>query len=113
MLEFRPTRKKEKKQTIKEEEEEEEFVCPYLDTVVTGDDASILHLDVGWRVGEFAFRVGAGALGALELAADLQLEPARVFGIDHVIEIVDVHHGHTIQTVTLGGPALGASSSSS
>ncbi len=87
------------------------FVCPYLDTVVTGDDASILHLDVGWRVGEFAFRVGAGALGALELAADLQLEPARVFGIDHVIEIVDVHHSHTIQTVTLGGPALGASSS--
>lgn len=57
----------------------------YLDAVVAGDDASILHLDVGGRMGEFAFRVGTGALGALELAADLQLEPARVFGIDHVI----------------------------
>jgi hypothetical protein len=71
----------------------------YLDTVVTGDDASILHLDVGWRMSEFAFGIGSGALGALKFAADLQLEPARIFGIDHVIEI-DVHHGHTTLTVT-------------
>lgn len=66
----------------------------YLDTVVTGNDASVLHLDVGGRMGEFALGVGTGALGALVLAADLQLEPARVFGIDHVIKI-DVHHSHT------------------
>ena len=48
---------------------------------------------------EFAFGIGSGALGALKFAADLQLEPARIFGIDHVIEI-DVHHGHTTPTVT-------------
>jgi hypothetical protein len=80
-----PYKKRKKRNKRSKKKKKSLFVCPYLDTVVTGDDASILHLDVGWRVGEFAFRVGAGALGALELAADLQLEPARVFGIDHVI----------------------------
>lgn len=42
---------------------------------------------------EFALRVGTGALGALELAADLQLEPARIFGINHIIKI-DVDDCH-------------------
>ena len=52
-------------------------------------------------MGEFALRVGAGALGALELAAHLQLEPARVFGVHHVIEI-HVNHGHSAATGAAG-----------
>jgi len=50
-------------------------------------------------MGEFTFCVGAGALGALELTAHLQLEPTRVFGVDHVIEI-DVNNSHTTTSVT-------------
>jgi len=44
-------------------------------------------------VGELALGIGARALGALELAADLQLEPARIFGINHIIKI-DVDDCH-------------------
>ncbi len=44
-------------------------------------------------MGELALGIGARALGALELAADLQLEPARIFGINHIIKI-DVDDCH-------------------
>lgn len=53
----------------------------YLDTVVAGGDPSVLHLDVSWRMGELALRVGPGALVALELPTDLQLQPPRVLAV--------------------------------
>ena len=65
----------------------------YLDAVVAGDDAPVLHLDVGGRVRELALAVRARALAALELAAHLQLEPARIFHVQHVVQ-VHVHNGH-------------------
>lgn len=40
---------------------------------------------------ELALRVGSGALVALELPADLKLEPSRVFAVE---QIVHVHHSH-------------------
>ena len=66
----------------------------YLDAVVTGDDATVLDFDVGGRMGELALAVRARALAALELAANLQLQPPRVFNVKHVIQI-DVHHSHS------------------
>lgn len=63
----------------------------YLDTVVAGSDAAVLDLDVGGRVRELALRVGSGALVALELPADLELEPSRVLAVE---QIVHVHHSH-------------------
>lgn len=53
----------------------------YLDTVVAGGDPSVLHLDVSWWMGELALRVGPGALVALELPANLQLQPPRVLAV--------------------------------
>ena len=57
----------------------------YLDTVVTGDDASILDFDVGRRMCELALAVRAGAFAALEFAAHLQLQPPGIFHIEHVV----------------------------
>lgn len=53
-----------------------------LDTVVAGGDPSVLHLDVGRRMSELALRVGPGALVALKLSANLELEPPRVLAIE-------------------------------
>lgn len=53
----------------------------YLDTVVAGGDPSVLHLDVSRRMSELALRVGPGALVALELPTDLQLQPPRVLAV--------------------------------
>lgn len=53
----------------------------YLDTVVAGGHPSVLHLDVSRRMGELALRVGPGALVALELPANLQLQPPRVLAV--------------------------------
>ena len=76
----------------------------YLDGIVAGDDTSILHLDVGRRMGEFALAVRARALAALKLAAHLQLQPPRVFNVKHVIQI-DVHHSHSrLQLVAIQNP---------
>lgn len=44
-----------------------------LDTVVAGCYSSVLDLDVGWWMSEFALRVRPGALVALKLSADLKL----------------------------------------
>lgn len=46
-----------------------------LNTVVASGDPSILHLDVERRMSELALRVGPGALVALKLSANLELEP--------------------------------------
>ena len=48
----------------------------YLDGIVAGDDTSVLHFDVGRRMGELALAVRARALAALKLAAHLQLQPS-------------------------------------
>lgn len=53
----------------------------YLDTVVASGDPSVLDLDVGWWMGELALRVGPGALVALELPANLELEPPGVLAV--------------------------------
>ena len=63
----------------------------YLDAIVAGSDASILHLDVGRRMRELAFGVWPGAFVPLELPAYLQLEPARVLAVQ---QVVHVDHGH-------------------
>lgn len=64
-----------------------------LNRVIAGGDASVLDLDVWWRMGKLALGVWPSALVPLELAAHLQLEPPRVF---HVEKIIEVHHhiGH-------------------
>lgn len=54
----------------------------YLDAVVAGSDSAVLDLHVGRRVREFALRVWPGALVALELPADLQLEPPGVLSVE-------------------------------
>ncbi len=54
------------------------LVPSYLNTVVARGDASVLNLDVFRRVGELALVVGAGTFVSLELATDLELQPARV-----------------------------------
>lgn len=66
-------------------------VTSTLDRVVASGDASVLDLDVGRRVSELALRVRPRALVPLELAAHLQLEPARILDVE---EVVDVHHCH-------------------
>lgn len=59
-------------------------LAPALDAVVTGGHSAVgLHLHVGRRVGELALDVGPRAPGALELAADLQLEPEGVLAGQH------------------------------
>lgn len=63
----------------------------HLDTVVAGCDSSILHLNIGRGMCELAFGVRAGALVPLELAAHLQLQPARVLAVQ---QAVHVHHRH-------------------
>lgn len=45
-------------------------------------------------MGEFAFGVRAGALIPLELAANLQLQPARVLAVQEVIHIHVDDCGH-------------------
>lgn len=74
----------------------------HLDAVVAGCDASVLHLDVGRRMCEFAFGIRAGALIPLELAANLQLQPARVFAIQEVIHIHVDDGGHLCNAVVVG-----------
>ncbi|GFT05790.1 hypothetical protein TNCV_3925811 [Trichonephila clavipes] len=63
----------------------------HLDGVVACDDASVLHLYVGWGVRELAFGVRSGALVPLELSAHLQLEPPRVLDGREA-----AHHGHVM-----------------
>lgn len=65
-------------------------IASSLDRVVASRDATILYLDVGWRMGELALRVGPRALVALKLPANLELKPA---GILHVHQVV--YHGHS------------------
>ena len=53
---------------------------------------------MGWGVRELALVLGARALAALELAADLEGEPARVLhvGVGGGLEVNHrVHHGHS------------------
>ena len=77
-----------------------EGIKSYLNAVVAGDDTSILHLDVSWRMGEFAFGIGSRTFGALELAANIQLEPAWIFGINHIIKI-NIDNCHAVAVVLL------------
>lgn len=65
----------------------------YLNAVVAGGDASILHLDVGGRVSELALGVRARALVALELAAHLELQPARVLAVQQGVHVDHCHAG--------------------
>lgn len=51
-------------------------IASSLDGIIAGDDSSILHLDVGGRMGELALAVRARALAALILATHLQLQPS-------------------------------------
>ena len=48
------------------------FTAPYLNTVVAGGHAPVLHLHVGGRVGELALGVRAAALLPLVLPTHLQ-----------------------------------------
>lgn len=75
-------------------------VTPALDAVVAGGDAAVLHLDVGGRVRELALGVGPRALVALELAAHLELQPARVLAVE---QVVHVDHGHVVAGGDLRG----------
>lgn len=62
----------------------------YLNAIVAGGNAAVLHLHVGRRMGELAVGVRARAFVALILAAHLQLQPARVLAAE---QSVHVHHG--------------------
>ena len=73
----------------------------YLNTVIAGGDPPILHLHIERRVGELALGVGTRALLALELAADLQLQPPRVLLVE---QRAHVEHG---DGGGAGGPAYG------
>lgn len=57
-------------------------ITPALDTVVAGGDSSVLHLDVGRRVCELAFRVGTRTLVPLKLSTHFQLQPSRVLSVE-------------------------------
>jgi len=49
-----------------------------LDGVEAAHDASVLDLDVGWRVGEAALVIRSCALVTRELTAYIECQPARV-----------------------------------
>lgn len=57
-------------------------ITPALDTVVACGDTTVLHLYVGWRVCELAFRIGTRALVALKLSTHFQLQPSRVLAVE-------------------------------
>ena len=59
----------------------------YLDAVVAGGDLAVLDLHVGRGMGELAFGVLARAFVALELATDLQLQPARILAVEQAVHI--------------------------
>ena len=60
---------------------------PYLNTVVAGGHAPVLHLHVGGRVGELALRVRAAALLPLVLPTHLQQTCKRcLILLDHVVQ---------------------------
>jgi len=63
-----------------------------LDAVVAGGDLAVLDLHVGRGMGELALGVLARAFVALELATDLQLQPARVLAVEQAVHIDNVGH---------------------
>lgn len=63
----------------------------YLNTVVAGCHSAILHLNIGWRMCEFAFGVRPRALVPLEFPTDFQLQPSGVLSI---YQIIHINHSH-------------------
>jgi len=74
-------------------------VASPLNTIVAGGDPPVLHLHVGGRVGELALAIRSRALLSLELAANLQLQPARVLLVE---QRRHVEHGQHLR-VHVGG----------
>lgn len=66
-------------------------VTPTLNTVVTSCDPSILNLHIWWWVGELALCVTAAAFLALELTANLKLQPPTVLLVEEGAHIEHVH----------------------
>lgn len=66
-------------------------MATHLDRVVACGHASVLYFDIGGRMCEFTLGVRPGALVALELAAHLQLQPARVLAVQQVVDVDDGH----------------------
>ena len=66
----------------------------YLYRIEAARHATILYLDVRWRVGEFALHLRPGAFVPGEFAAHFKGEPARVFHLHGVHHGVD--HGHNL-----------------
>jgi hypothetical protein len=62
---------------------------PSLYRIVTGRNTTVLHVDMRRWMSEFAFVFGAGALTALKLSTDFELEPSRILNIHEMID-----HGH-------------------
>lgn len=57
-----------------------------FDTVVASRHPSVLNFDVRRRVGEFALQIGARTLAPLEFAANLQLQPPRIFDVQNAAD---------------------------
>jgi len=74
-------------------------VAPTLNTIVAGGHPAVLHLYVGRWVSKLALAIRSCALLTLELAANLQLQPARVLLVQ---QGGHVEHGEHLR-VDVGG----------